>query len=358
MRYYRLYRTAIGLLPRKAGEKSPVLRCLQKHRAYGAAVCLFDETGAVQTWTLGSARENVPVTEQTYFRTASVAKMVTAMMAWRLVEQGKLDLDGDVSAYLGTLLRHPRYPDQVITPRMLLSHTSALLDSDAFWQGAQKGTRLDAVLPHAAFGEWKPGEKFAYSNFGAGVMGAVLEGASGKCLDALLRECFPGIIASFYPQNLPEDACLADGRSILPPKKSYDGKALHDRAPVAESCDPLSHYALAHGNLCIRARDLAEISRQAMTGFEMLRTPHIAFGQRDPHITEGLGMFIIRDEKLSPRVIYGHQGLAYGVVNGAFFDPETGKGFVLLTSGVSLARKYVLADVNRDLCQLLLGGNV
>ena len=45
----------------------------------------------------------------------------------RLVEQGKLDLDRDVSDYLGFTLRNPNYPDKAITTRMLLSHTS--LDS-------------------------------------------------------------------------------------------------------------------------------------------------------------------------------------------------------------------------------------
>lgn len=355
MRYYRLYRAAVHLLPSVHTGKDEVQHILCKHKARAASVCLFDSQGLLKTWTMGNARRHAPVTADTYFRTASVAKMVTAMMALQLCRQGKLNLDENAERYLGTALRHPSYPDAVITPRMLLSHTSSLLDSDAFWQGAGAGQPLDQVLARAAFAQRKPGTGFAYSNFGAGVLGAVLEGASGKCLDALLRDTFPGICASFYPQNLPKNAVLADCVNLLPRKKAYDGAALQAREKAAEICDPMHHYALAHGNLCIRIQDLAEIGRRAMTEDEELREPQIPFGARDPHITEGLGMFIIRDEKRSPRVIYGHQGLAYGAVNGVFFDPEKGRGFALLTGGVSLARQYVLADVNRDLIRLLLG---
>ena len=94
----------------------------------------------------------------------------------------------------------------------------------------------------------------------------------------------------------------------------------------------------------------------AMQGYEALREEHIPFGKRDPRITEGLGMFIIRDETISQHIVYGHQGLAYGAVNGVFFDPIKQKGFALLTGGASVARKYVLADLNRDLIRLLIGG--
>jgi CubicO group peptidase (beta-lactamase class C family) len=46
----------------------------------------------------------------------------------RLVEQGRLDLDRDISSWLGWPLRNPAFPDQPITLRLLLSHRSSLAD--------------------------------------------------------------------------------------------------------------------------------------------------------------------------------------------------------------------------------------
>ena len=69
----------------------------------------------------------------------------------------------------------------------------------------------------------------------------------------------------------------------------------------------------------------------------------------------GIGTFILKEPRISKHLIYGHQGMAYGAVHGLFFDPECKKGVVILTSGASEARRGVLADLNFDLLQCLLG---
>src|SRR5690348_16839624 len=67
-----------------------------------------------------------PVDANTLFRVASVSKFVTALGTMKLVEQGKLSLDADIGEVLGYRLRNPHFPDQPITLRMLLTHTSSL----------------------------------------------------------------------------------------------------------------------------------------------------------------------------------------------------------------------------------------
>jgi CubicO group peptidase (beta-lactamase class C family) len=56
----------------------------------------------------------------------SIQKPFTASAVLQLVEQGSLDLDEDVSAYLPFPVRHPRHPDTPITIRLLLTHQSGL----------------------------------------------------------------------------------------------------------------------------------------------------------------------------------------------------------------------------------------
>ena len=57
-----------------------------------------------------------------------MTKLTVALGVMRLVEAGRLDLDRDVSDYLGWTLRNPAFPDRPITLRLLLSHTSSVRD--------------------------------------------------------------------------------------------------------------------------------------------------------------------------------------------------------------------------------------
>ena len=72
------------------------------------------------TWSFGG------VSEKTCFRIASITKWVTAIGLMTLYDAGKLDLDKDISQYLGFTVRNPAYPNTPITARMILSHTSSL----------------------------------------------------------------------------------------------------------------------------------------------------------------------------------------------------------------------------------------
>ena len=68
--------------------------------------------------------KHTPLIRNTRLRVASVSKMFTVFGVMQLVEAGKIDLDEDVSRYLGFELRNPNFPDEKITVRMLASHTS------------------------------------------------------------------------------------------------------------------------------------------------------------------------------------------------------------------------------------------
>ncbi len=75
-----------------------------------------------------SVDKDLPANAGTLYRIASVSKTMTSIGFMKLVEQGRIDLDADVSTYLGFSLRNPAAPDDAITSRMLLSHTASLRD--------------------------------------------------------------------------------------------------------------------------------------------------------------------------------------------------------------------------------------
>lgn len=67
-------------------------------------------------------------TENTIYNIAQITKTVTGTALMQLWEQGLFDLDEDVNNYLPFSLRNPHYPDEPISFRMLLSHSSSLKD--------------------------------------------------------------------------------------------------------------------------------------------------------------------------------------------------------------------------------------
>jgi Beta-lactamase class C and other penicillin binding proteins len=107
----------------------------------------FDRNGVVSTRAEGMAdlATGRKVTADDPVRVASISKLVTSIGVMRLVEAGQLDLDADVSTYLGWPLRHPRHPDMPITLRLLLSHRSSLTDAAGYY-ATPLGQPLKTIL--------------------------------------------------------------------------------------------------------------------------------------------------------------------------------------------------------------------
>ena len=340
-------------------------RILRRHRCLGASLCLFDEKGVAGRLAFGEARPGVPAQIDTVFRAASVSKFVTGLGILKLREQG-LDIDRDVNVFLPFPLRHPKAPDVPVTLRMLMTHTAALRDGKAYNEGIVREAKLSEILSGDSFADHLPGTAWEYSNLGAGIIGSVIEGATGTDFETVMQlSVFAPlhVTATYYPQKA--QGTLADARRILPPHRgpNFDAEKRRQKPLPPAAPDPEHHYNLAHGSLCVSAEQLAKLGIAAMTpGFltekslRDMRRIAVPFGERARNLSQGLSTFVLQDAGIGQRPIYGHQGMAYGAVHGLFFDPETKKGAVLLTYGASEARRGVLADLNFDILRAVLGG--
>jgi CubicO group peptidase (beta-lactamase class C family) len=132
------------------------------------------------------------------YPTASVSKTILVTAVMQLYEQGLISLNADINDYLPFSLRNPNYPDQIITIRHLLTHTSGLAwpVDDYEVPGFYDYHPYDSapplnewipeyVLPngnHYVDAVWKnliPGEGELYSNIGTGILGYLIEIISG-----------------------------------------------------------------------------------------------------------------------------------------------------------------------------------
>ena len=130
-------------------------------------------------------------TEETIYGVASVSKLVTVTAVMQQVEQATLDLDEDISTYLGFEVRNPNHPNTTITSRMLLTHRSSLAWPDGavntqFYQpyanesAPPLGSWIESYLSTAnAWLNIAPNTARQYSNPGIALMGYVVERITG-----------------------------------------------------------------------------------------------------------------------------------------------------------------------------------
>jgi len=144
---------------------------------------------------------------KTLFRPGSVSKLFTWTAVMQLVEQGKLDLDKDVNAYLD--FKIPPYHGKPITLRNIMTHTAGFEEvvKDLIAHDPKAlmplGTYVKTHLPERIF---EPGTTPAYSNYATAVAGYIVERQSGESFDNYIeRHIFTplGMANSSFRQPLP-----------------------------------------------------------------------------------------------------------------------------------------------------------
>ncbi len=290
----------------------------------------------------------LPVTADTYFRIASVTKLISGIGMMQLVEQGLVELDTDISEYFGYDIANTYYPDTPITLRQLMSHTSTLSTKGGYGAEHTVHDMLARELRRRAnFTDTIPGSVYAYSNFGAGVAGAIMEAVTGVSVNRYMTEhVFAplGLDASYDP------SLLSDPASV-PNLYAADGSRYRS-APYLLSetyedfADPENHYRTTVGSLWIRATDLAALTIAlcgdgTVNGVRLL-TPESLSQMRDNQASfaasvtgeSPYGLFTNRENTLvEGHTFYGHQGVFGGVLCNVYFEPETQFCFILLTNG-------------------------
>ena len=245
------------------------------------------------------------------------------------------------------------------------------MDTPAYFRSFGEGMSADEILADtASFANVKPYERFQYSNFGAGLIGSLLEYRFQQSIEELIQTELlqPLGISATVDITKANINRLANSYRVLPPGKeaAFDAAARLCSAQPITAPNPQRHFLLMSGNLFIAAEEMAKLCLLVMRGgtvdgtqfiskasLRNLLTPIGGGTEHWPGIRHGMGMFLLDDAAVSSRILHGHQGFAYGAVNGFFFDDD-GNGFVSFNSGASEQRVGRLSLLNRDLIQELL----
>ena len=230
-----------------------------------------------------------PFTEDSRFRVASVSKQFTALAILQLTEQGKLDLDADVSQYLGFSLRNPHFPDTPITLRMLLSHTSSIRDGRAYAIPPQYGVKEFFVADgkfyeegaHFAPAEEAPGKYFRYSNLNYGLLGTIVEAVTGERFDRYMRSHLLAqldIKGSFNPGDFTTEELALLG-SIY--QKQKDGQ-WDEKGPWVAQIDDYSDKAPDRDTVAVNNPDIRETDSRTTSPARTPRSSPLRAGCGSP----------------------------------------------------------------------------
>ena len=162
----------------------------EKLKAPGMSVAVAQDNKLVYSKGFGMAdvELSVPAKAETVYRTASIAKAMTATAVMQLVEQGKLDLDAPVQKYC------PAFPEKPwpVTTRQLLGHlggvrhyknTAEAMGTTHFYSLSDSLALFrDEPLLH------EPGTKYNYTTFGYSVLGCAIEGVSGMSYETYMQQ--------------------------------------------------------------------------------------------------------------------------------------------------------------------------
>ncbi len=308
-------------------------------------------------------------------RVASISKVAVALGVMRLAEQGRLDLDRDISSWLGWRLRNPAFPDRPISLRLLLSHRSSLVDGIDY--AIPLGSSVEAALadPRAFDADHPPGSFFRYSNLNFPVVASAMEAATGQRFDRLMQKLVlsPLGLDACFNWTTCSDAAVARAVTLY----EQDGSVLRDdlggfrpACPVVvlpDAACELSNYRPGvngalfspQGGLRASARDLAVIGQLLLNrgrhrgtrflseaSIDALIGPAWRFdgsnGDTDRGFDCSFGLAVhslptpgCRDDLFGEgRAMLGHGGDAYGLRSGLWVNPRTGTGIAFFATGL------------------------
>jgi CubicO group peptidase (beta-lactamase class C family) len=254
----------------------------------------------IRPYGLANLEHQVPVRPETLFQSGSTGKQFTAAAVLLQVEDGKLKLDDSIAQYFPS--ERPSW--RAITIGHLLSHTSGLPD---YTEGqADVDLRRDyseedlVQLAMKLQPEFAPGARWAYSNTGYVVLGALVRKVAGKFYGDILRERI------FSPARM-QTARVISEAELVPNRAA--GYELVDGNVRNQSWISPSLNTTADGSLYLSARDWLAwdavlrarrlLSRESYES--MWTSVRLANGQSYPY---GFGWFI-EEQRGSPLIEHG-----------------------------------------------------
>ena len=298
-----------------------------------AAVLVDDDIALSEAYGYADLATETPLTTRSLFRVASHSKTFTSTATFQLAEQGGLRIDDRAGDWVPDLGDSPLAHTTI---RELLAHAGGVVRDGAdgdHWQlrhDFPDREQLQATIRSAEASILERNERFKYSNIGYGLLGLVLEAASGISYDELLR------------RNVIEPLNLRNTGTELDPARASEYASGYSALAYADKRTPIEHidtHALASATgFYSTACDMVTYFAAHFMGDDRLlddqskrqmQHPVWETGRGGKHYAHGLAVCQIGD-----RTMIGHGGGYPGHITTSFADPTGRIAVSVLTNAI------------------------
>ncbi|HWU53052.1 MAG TPA: serine hydrolase domain-containing protein [Tahibacter sp.] len=309
------------------------------HQVPAVSIALIND-GKVEwarAYGLADVAGRRPATTTTLFQAGSVSKAVSAMGALRLVEQGKLALDGDANRQLRSwkIPQNAFTQKQPVSLRMLLNHGAgttvhgydgyepeqALPTLLQVLDGAAPANSAPVRVDIAPHGTWR------YSGGGYSIIQLLVSEAAAQPFDVYMKTALLdplGMARSTFAAVLPDDR-----RSEAATAYDGNGKAIAGRWHVF----PESAAAGLWTTPSDLARVVLEVQQAEAGKSDRILSRAMARTMLTRDLGEyGLGFFV---ENLGDRTSFSHSGANAGFRAQIYGYTRSGQGVVVMTNSDS-----------------------
>ncbi|WP_426700259.1 serine hydrolase [Rhodanobacter sp. Col0626] len=244
--------------------------------------------------------------ENTLFRPGSTSKLFTWTAVMQQVEQGKLDLDHDVNDYLD--FKIPPRDGKPVTLRQVMTHTAGFEDTA---RGLLPSKIADVDLErylktHIPARIFAPGEIVAYSNYGCGLAGYIVQRVSGERFDEYIKHHI------FDPLDMHHSSFAMPLPAALAPLMAKGYKSASDGKPQPfELVDPAPAGAMSSSALDMANFMIAQLQGGRFGDTRVLQPATVELMHSPQHTAapglNGFDLGFYQEDSNGQRII-GHGG--------------------------------------------------
>lgn len=260
-------------------------------------------------------------TLDTLFRIGSMNKMFTAVSILQLVEAGKIDLGVPIATFL------PDYPNKDLASRVTVKHLLTHTGGTGDFFGPEFNQHRLELCEHSDYLElfgtrdvaFAPGERFAYSNYGYLLLGAIVEAVTGQSYYDYVQEHIYAPAGMRATASLPE-AVEVPGRSI-----GYTAQIPGSNGALQPNTDTLPCRGTSAGGGYSTVGDLIRFSEALRMG--KLVSPQLLEEATRAQMATGPGAgygYGFGSSQVNGTRAFGHNGGAPGMSAELMVFPELG----------------------------------
>jgi CubicO group peptidase (beta-lactamase class C family) len=326
--------------------EAAIEQIMKENPVMGLSVAVVKDNKFIYTHSFGlkDAETNTPLTNDNVFRIASISKSFSATAIMQLAEAKKVNLDQDVSELVGFKIRNPKFPETVITLRLMLSHLSSINDNQGYFS-------LDSINPaksanwYKCYNSYEPGKGYEYCNLNFNMIGTIIEKVSGERFDAYIQKHILEplqLYGGYYVNGLdkskfaniyeyqPDAAKFVLSPNAYAPRTAevaayemgYSTPIFSPTGGMKISAKDLATYMMMHANYG-KYNGVRIISKKSSKRMQTAVSDLEPYGfalETPATIIDGISMV-------------GHTGSAYGLFSAMFFNPSKKFGIVVISNG-------------------------